>query len=347
MGGVGSMGGPAPGAQRMFPQNQGMMGMNMGQSGGPAGGVAPPAAGSQADLSLPSCGGRGGGTGVDVQQVLYNNMNLHPNHQNHPPQQAGLQRQPLGPMSAPYRQNLLAQQQQHLKAQPSAAMLKQQHLAAAVARMPGSMQNSMGANLPGSMPSSMQGAQSTAWQQQLANQPPSSTTGLPPNAFGNAPNAFHMQQQQQPRIPKMQPGAPPFGANPGGRPIAGLNPGQQMMQTNMAAAQQRAPPNSQGLGQPMANQQQTQQQQANQNQAVLPDLVAFGQPQGNGRQGLQCNQGYQVNRTANQQQQQVSFGYNVASGSFAEESELVDSLLKGQNPQEWMADLDELLASHH
>ncbi|XP_041800154.1 mastermind-like protein 1 isoform X2 [Chelmon rostratus] len=347
MGSVGSMGGPAPGSQRMFPQNQGMMGMTMGQAGGPAGGVAPPPTVSQADISLSSCGGGGGGAGVDVQQVLYNNMNLHPNHpahNAHPPQQAGLQRQPLGAMSASYRQNLLAQQQ-HLKAQPNAAMLKQQQLAAAAARMPVSMQNNMGAGLPGSMPGNMQGAQSAAWQQQLANQPPSSNAGLPPNAFSNPPNTFHMQQQ--PRIPKMPPGAAPFGANPGGRPMGGLNPGQQMMQTNMAAAQQRAPPNPQSLGQPMANQQQTQQQQANQNQAVLPDLAVFGQPQGNSRQGLQCNQGYQVSRTANQQQQQVSFGYNVASGSFAGESELVDSLLKSQSTQEWMADLDELLASHH
>lgn len=337
------MGGSAPGSQRMFPQNQGMLGMNMGQGGGPAGGVAPPpTAASQADISLSSCGGGGGGAGVDVQQVLYNNMNLHPSHPAHPPQQAGLLRQPLGPMSAPYRQNLLAQQQ-HLKVQPNAAMLKQQQLAAA--RMPGAMQSGMGANLPSSMAGSMPGAQSSAWQQQLANQPASSNAGLPPNAFNNPPNSFHLQQQ--PRIPKMPSGAAPFGANPGGRPMGGLNPGQQIMQTNMAAAQQRAPPNSQGLGQPMANQQQTQQQQANQNQAVLPDLVAFGQPQGNSRQGLQCNQGYQVSRTANQQQQQVSFGYNVASGSFAGESELVDSLLKGQSTQEWMADLDELLASHH
>ncbi|KAK2904557.1 hypothetical protein Q8A73_011214 [Channa argus] len=335
LGSVGPMGGPTPGTQRMFPQNQAMMGMNMGQAGGPTGGVAPPTVANQADISLPPCGGRAGGAGVDVQQVLYNNMNL---HSNHPPQQAGLQRQPLGPMSASYRHNLMAQQQQHLKAQPNAALLKQQQLAAAAARMPG-----MGANLPGSMPGSMQGAQSTAWQQQLTNQPPSSTAGLQPNAFNNPPNAFHLQQQ--PRISKMQPGAAPFGANPGGRPMGGLNPGQQMMQTNMAAAQPRAPPNPQSLGQPMANQQQTQ-QQANPGQAVLADLVAFGQPQGNGRQGLQCNQGFQVSRTASQQQQ-VSFGYNMASGSFAEESELVDSLLKGQNAQEWMADLDELLASHH
>ncbi|XP_029917643.1 mastermind-like protein 1 isoform X2 [Myripristis murdjan] len=341
MGSVGSMGGPAPGTQRMFPQNQGLMGMNMGQGGGPAGGVAPPPAVSQADMSLPSCGG--GGAGVDVQQVLYNNMNLHPNHPNmpgHAPQQGSLQRQPLGPMSATYRQNLLAQQQ-HLKTQPNAAMLKQQQLAAT--RMPAAMQNNMGTNLPSSMPGGMQGTQAAAWPQALSNQTPPNTTGLPPNAFNNPPNPFHMQQ---PRIPKMPPGAAPFGTNPSGRPLGGLNPGQQMMQANMAAAQQRAPPNAQPLGQPLANQQQTQ-QQANQNQAVLPDLAAFGQPQGNGRQGLQCNQGYQVSRTANQQQQQLSFGYNAASGSFPGESELVDSLLKGQSTQEWMDDLDELLASHH
>nr|XP_046261825.1 mastermind-like protein 1 isoform X2 [Scatophagus argus] len=340
MANVASLGGSAPGSQRMFPQNQGMMSMNMGQGGVSTGGVAPPPAVSQADIGMSSCGGGGGGAGMDVQQVLFNNMNLHPNHPVHPPQQAGLQRQPLGPASASYRQNLLAQQQ-HLKAQPNAAILKQQQLASAAARMPGSMQNSMGANLGSNMP----GTPSAAWQQQLSNQPPSSNAGLPPNAFNNPPNTFHMQQQQ-PRIPKMPPGAAPFGANPGGRPMGGLNHGQQMMPTNMATAQQRVPPNPQSLGQPMASQQQTQ-QQANHNQAVLPDLAAFGQPQGNGRQGLHCNQGYHVSRTANQQQQQVSFGYNVASGSFAGESELVDSLLKSQSTQEWMADLDELLASHH
>lgn len=316
----------------MFPQNQGMLGMNMGQGGGPAGVVAPPPVPvSQADISLSSCGG--GGAGLDVQQVLYNNLNLHPAHQGHPPQQAGLQRQPLGSMSTPYRQNMLAQQQQqHMKAQPNAAMLKQQQLAAA--RLPGAMQGGMGATLPAAMASSMTGAQSAAWQQQLSNQPPSGNTGLPPNAFSNAPNSFHLQQQ--PRISKMPQGAAPFGANSAGRTM-GLNPGQPMMQ-------QRAPPNSQNLGQPLSNQQQTQQQQANQNQAVLSDLAAFGQPQGNGRQGLQCNQGYQVTAS---QQQQVSFGYNAASGSFAGESELVDSLLKGQSTQDWMSDLDELLASHH
>ncbi|XP_068596739.1 mastermind-like protein 1 [Brachionichthys hirsutus] len=314
MGSVGSMGGSAPGSQHMFPQNQGMMGINMGQAGGPAGGIAPPPAAAQADIGLSACGGGGGGAAVDVQQVLYNNMNLHPAHQ--PPPQ---QRQPLVSMSASYRQNLLAQQQ-HLKTPPNGAMLKQQQQL----------------NLAGSM-QGPQGPQSGAWQQQLAAQPPSSSAGLPPNAFNNPPNSFHMQQQS--RIPKMAPGAAPFGGNPGGRPMGGLNPGQQRMQANMAAAQQRAPPTPQSLGQ-----QQT--QQAGQNQGVPPELAAFGQPQGNGRQGLQCNQGYQVSRTANQQQQ-VSFGYNVASGSFAGESELVDSLLKGQSTQEWMADLDELLASHH
>lgn len=311
------MGGPAPGS-RMFPQNQGMIGMNMAQGGGPGAGGAPPPAVSQSDISLSSCGAGGGGTGVDV---LYN-MNLHPSH---PPQQVGLQRQTLGPMSAPYRQSLLAQQQ-HLKTQPNAAMLKQQQMAAASARMPNTMQ----------MPGQMQGGQSAPWQQQLANQ-------VPPNAFNNPANAFHMQQQP-PRMSKIAPSSVPFGANPAGRPMTGLNPGQQMIQTNIAAAQQRAPPAPQSLGQPLANQQQTQQQPTNQSQPVLPDL--FGQPQGNSRQGLQCNQGYQMSRAASQQQQQLSFGYNVESGSFAAESELVDSLLKGQSFQECFAELDELLANH-
>ncbi|KAM9377419.1 mastermind-like protein 1 [Pholidichthys leucotaenia] len=308
-----TMGGPTPGS-RMFPQNQAMMG------------VAPPPAASQADISLSSCGG--GGTGVDV---LYNNMNLHANHA---PQQPALQR----PISAQFRQNLLAQQQLQ-KGPPNAAMLKQHQLAAAAAaaRMPGSMQSSMGAG--------MSGGHGAPWQQQLANQTPSSNAGLPANAFNSQPNAFHMQQ---PRLSKMPPGSAPFGTNPGGRPMGGLNPGQQMMQTNLAAAQQRVAPNPQSLSQPMASQQQTPQQLASQNQAVLSDLAAFGQPQGTGRQGLQCNRGYQMSRTASQQQQQVSFGYNVASGSFAAESDLVDSLLKGQSPQEWtdLDDLDDLLANH-
>ncbi|XP_034038165.1 mastermind-like protein 1 [Thalassophryne amazonica] len=331
MGGVNSVGGPAPGSQRMFPQNQGLMGISMGQTAGPAGGIVPPTTVSQADLSMPSCGSGSGGASVDVQQVLYNNMNLHGSHPAHPPQQAGLQRLPLGPMSAPYRQNLLAQQQ-HLKPQPNTTLLKQQQLTATT-RMPASMPGSMGANLSGSI----QGSQSSTWAQSVSNQPPSSNTGLPPNAFNNPPNPFHIQQ---PRIPKMQAGTTPFGASSGGHPLGGMNPRQQMMQANMAAVQQRAPLNPQSLGQ-----QQTQKQQASQNQSILPDLATFGQPQGNGRQGLQCNQGYQVSRTAGQQQQ-VSFGYNAASGSFAGESELVDSLLKGQSTQEWMDDLDELLASH-
>lgn len=311
-----SMGGPPPGTQRLFPQNPGVMGL--GPGGGPPSNVAPPPAAGQADISLPSCGG--GGAGVDVQQVLYNNMNLHPAHAGHPPPQAAMQHQPLGALSAPYRQSLLAQQ--HLKPPPSTAMLKQQMTVSA--RVPGNMQSAMATNLPGAM----QGTQSAAWQQPAAN------------AFSSPPNAFHMQQ---PRIPKMAPGAAAF--NSSSRQMGGMNSAQQMMQTNMAAAQQRPPPGTQTLGQPLANQQQTQ-QQPGQNQAVLPELAAFGQPPGNGRQALPCNQGYQVSRTASQQQQ-VSFGYNVASGSFAAESELVDSLLKGQSTQEWMADLDELLASHH
>ncbi|KAI4789573.1 hypothetical protein KUCAC02_035154 [Chaenocephalus aceratus] len=290
MGSVGSMGGPAP-SQRMFPQNQGILGMSLG--GGPSGGVAPPPTGS--DISLTSCGG----------DVLYNNNSMQ--------QPVAMTRQPLSAMAtATYRHSLLAQQ--HLKGPPNASMLKQQQQINA--RMPGNMQ-------------------SVAWQQQqLANQTP---------PFSSSSNAFHLQQQQ--RLSKMAPGgAASFGSIPGGRPMGSLN----MMQNNMAAAQQRAAPNPQMSNQPQQQPQQ-QQQTANQSAAGLPDLAAFGQvvAGGGGRPGLQCNQGYQVTRTAAQQQQQVAFGYNVASGSFAGESELVDSLLKGHNAQEWMNDLDELLAGHH
>ncbi|KAJ4918433.1 hypothetical protein JOQ06_013946 [Pogonophryne albipinna] len=290
MGSVGSMGGPAP-SQRMFPQNQGILGMSLG--GGPSGGVAPPPTGS--DISLTSCGG----------DVLYNNNSMQ--------QPVAMTRQPLSAMAtATYRHSLLAQQ--HLKGPPNASMLKQQQQINA--RMPGNMQ-------------------SVAWQQQqLANQTP---------PFSSSSNAFHLQQQQ--RLSKMAPGgAASFGSIPGGRPMGSLN----MMQNNMAAAQQRAAPNPQMSNQPQQQPQQ-QQQTANQSAAGLPDLAAFGQvvAGGGGRPGLQCNQGYQVSRTAAQQQQQVAFGYNVASGSFAGESELVDSLLKGHNAQEWMNDLDELLAGHH
>nr|XP_046179704.1 LOW QUALITY PROTEIN: mastermind-like protein 1 [Oncorhynchus gorbuscha] len=337
---VGSLGGPAPVAQRMFPQTQqGMMGMTMGQQGG--GGPTPGAlpAASQADMSLSSCGGV-----MDSalqQQVLYSNMNMHPS------QQSSMQRQPVGNMGAPYRQNMLAQQQ-HLKNQPNAALLKQQQQ---LARLPGSMPS-------GNMPNTMQSAQSQAWQQHQvmqqamgAQQTPSSNGGLPPNSFVNS-NAFHMQQQT--RMPnKMPAGNTPFGANANGRPMAAMNPAQQQM---MQQAQQRTAANpqvslEQPLGQVLPNQQQSQQQQGSQGQGVLPDLGAFSQPQG-GRsvsQGLQCSQqGYQINRTANQQQQQLPFGYNTGSGasslpSFPGEGDLVDSLLKGQSTQEWMDDLDEIV----
>ncbi|XP_071266745.1 mastermind-like protein 1 isoform X2 [Salvelinus alpinus] len=343
---VGSLGGPAPVAQRMFPQTQqGMMGMTMGQQGG--GGPTPGAlpAASQADMSLSSCGGV-----MDSalqQQVLYSNMNMHPS------QQSSMQRQPVGNMGAPYRQNMLAQQQ-HLKNQPNAALLKQQQQ---LARLPGSMP---GGNMPNVMPNTMQSAQSQAWQQHQvmqqaigAQQTPSSNGGLPPNSFVNS-NAFHMQQQT--RMPnKMPVGNTPFGANANGRPMGAMNPAQQQM---MQQAQQRTAANpqvslEQPLGQVLPNQQQTQQQQGSQGQGVLPDLGAFSQPQG-GRsvsQGLQCSQqGYQINRTANQQQQQqqLPFGYNTGSGasslpSFPGEGDLVDSLLKGQSTQEWMDDLDEIV----
>ncbi|KAG7484139.1 hypothetical protein MATL_G00046100 [Megalops atlanticus] len=62
---------------------------------------------------------------------------------------------------------------------------------------------------------------------------------------------------------------------------------------------------------------------------------------------LQCNQGYQVSRTANRD---LSFEYSSQSGgrlpSFPEENDFMDSLLKSQMTQEWLDNLDELLASH-
>lgn len=207
-----------------------------------------------------------------------------------------------------YRQNLM------MKTQSSAAILKQQQLGV---RLPGQMAPNMSA----AMNSNHQAPQNVTWNQQLAPQQLSHGAQMPSGTltnqqlhanFSGAPqNAFHLQQQQQ-RLPKMQ----QFSA---GRPLNAMNPAQQQMM-------QRTPA-SQG--------------------APQPDLSAFGQG-GAARSGLQCNYGG-VGRTAGapQQQQQLSCGYNVAAGSFAEESELVDSLLKGQSTQEWMDDLDELLAGHH
>ncbi|XP_062333176.1 mastermind-like protein 1 isoform X2 [Osmerus eperlanus] len=337
MGNVGSLGGPAPGTQRMFPQTQSMLGMNMGQGGGPAPGPAPPAS-SQADLSLPACGGGGGG-GMDVQQVLYNSMGLLPGH---PSQQSALQRQAGGGMGPPYRHSRLPQQPQHLKNQPSAALLKQPPLA----RVPGSL-GAMPSPMPSPMPNTLQSVQSQVWPQHQAMpaQTPSTNGSLPPNAF-STPSSFHLQQQT--RMPKMPTAGAPFGANTNGRTMGGMTPGQQMMQSGIAP---RPGPNPQGLGlgPPVQSQQQNQQQQVVQNQGVLPDLGVFGPGnQAGNRTGLQCSQGYQVTRTVGQQpqqqQQQLSFGYSPRSG-FPGDGDL-DTLLKGQSTQEWMDDLDELLASH-
>uniref|UniRef100_H3D602 Mastermind like transcriptional coactivator 1 n=1 Tax=Tetraodon nigroviridis TaxID=99883 RepID=H3D602_TETNG len=293
---IGALGGSAPGAQRMFPQNQAMLGMSM------------------SPVLVRRGRGQRGRAASSVQQ--HESSPRSPR----PPVPAG-----GPPAAAPGRHERPLQTEP--AAQPNAAMLKQQQQLAA-ARMPAAMQSNMGAALPSAMAASMAGPQNSAWPQQMSSQPPSNSATLPPNAFSNPPASFHLQQQQPPRIPKMPPGGAAFGASAAGRPLGGLNPGQQMMQ-------QRAPP---CWPEPRPA-------HHSQSQAVLPDLAAFAQPQGNGRQGLQCNQGYQVSRAAGQQQQ-VSFGYNAASGSFAGESELVDSLLKGQNTQDWMSALDELLATH-
>lgn len=327
MGNVNSLGGPTPGVQRMFPQNQSMMGI--GQGGGPAPG-APPAA-TQADLSLSSCSG-----GLEAQQVLYGNIPMHPSHANQP-------RMPVSAMQN-YRQTVLAQQHAHLK--------QQQQLARMPNSMPSAMANNM-SSMPSSMPntitSNIQGAmnpQAQSWQQQhpglqqgMAGQP-NTNSGALPAGFPNS--SFHMQ----PRMTKLPSNAsftqPGLGNGATGRAMVGMNPGQMMPNI----AQQRA--NSATIAQ-----QQPQQGQPAppQSQQVLPDLGPFGQPQGgqvpNRTAGIQCSQAYQVNRTPSQQ---LPFGYNAQSGgslaSFPGETDLVDSLLKNQSTQEWMDDLDELLASH-
>lgn len=248
---------------------------------------------------------------------VYTNMSLQQRHQ-----------QPL------YRQNLM------MKTQNNAAILKQQQLGV---RLPGPM----AANLAAALNPSHQAPQNVTWNQQMANSqltnqqipntqltnqqlanqqlanhnPQLTSTQLANqqlnnpanNAFNNPQNAFHLQQQRLPKMPQFSAAA--------SRPLNAMNPEQQMMPRAPTLAQQTA------------------QQQ---------DLSAFGAGSNPRNAGLQCNQGYQVSRAPNaQQQQQISCGYNVAAGSFAEESELVDSLLKGQSTQEWMDDLDELLASHH
>ncbi|XP_067312853.1 mastermind-like protein 1 isoform X2 [Pseudorasbora parva] len=292
IGSVNSLSGAAPGSQRMFPQTQGMMGM--GQNAGPTTGPSPAA--SQAELSLASCAG-----GLDVQQVLYGNMPMHPNHQN--------QQRPSMPS---YRQSVLAAQQQaHLKSQPNPAMMKQQQL-----RMPNAMANNMGSAIQ-SLPT-----QAQSWQQQ---QPGSANGGFPNSAF-------HMQARlaKLPNNTTFPQGG--MGNSAAGRAIAGMNPGQMMPNMNQQRTNM-APPGQQAAPQP---------------QPVLPDLGPFNQPQAapNRTAGL-CNQAYQLNRTANQQ---LQFSYNAQSGAslsgFPAETDLVDSLLKNQSTQEWMDDIDELLASH-
>ncbi|XP_064181930.1 mastermind-like protein 1 isoform X1 [Anguilla rostrata] len=333
LGAVGLPCGSAPGGQRMFPQAQSMMGMGVGQSGGP-GGVAPPAA-SQADMAP------------------YSSMSLHPHA-------AQTQRAPGNAMPVAYRQNqnLLAQQQQHHKSQPNAALLKQQQqLARMPNAMPGSLPNALSNALPNALPGGVP-MQPQAWQQQHPGMQQAMTTqaaagngGL--QVFGNP--SFHAQS----RLPKL-PGSTPFsqaGLN-SGRPLGAMNSAQMMaalpqQRTNPTLAPQQHPqslaPPPQQQGQPLAPPPQQQSQQV-MSSVNLPDLGAFSQAQSSqmtNRTSLQCNQGYPVNRTANPE---LSFSYNAQSGnglpSFPGENDLMETLLKNQTTQDWMDDLDELLANH-
>ncbi len=251
----------------------------------------------------------------------------------------------------------LAAQQAHLKNQSNAAMLKQQQqqqqqLARMPNSMPNALANNMGSAMPSSMQTSIQGAlssQAQSWQQQPQQHPglqPSSANGGMPAGYPNS--NFQMQS----RLSKL-PNNTPFpqggmGNSATGRTLAGMNPGQMMLnmnqqRTNNPGMSQQLPPPGQQTAQ------QGQPQAPSQTQQVLPDLGSFSQPQAgpNRSAGLQCNQSYQLNRTANQQ---LQFSYSAQSGSslsgFSAETDLVDSLLKNPTTQEWMDDLDELLASH-
>ncbi|XP_005157273.2 mastermind-like protein 1 isoform X1 [Danio rerio] len=341
IGNVNTLSGPAPGTQRMFSQTQGMMGIGVGQNAGPN--TGPSTAASQADMSLPPC------SNLDVQQVLYGNISMHASHANQ-------QRQPVSTMSAAYRQNVLAAQQQaHLKNQPNAALLKQQQqqLARLPNNMANAMSNNMGSAMPTSMPTSIPGAlpvQAQSWQQQPPQQHPAlqsgSANGAMPAGFPNS--SFHMQS----RLTKL-PNNTPFpqggmGNSAAGRTMGGMNPGQMM--TNMNQQRTNNPGMPQQLPPPVQQTaQQGQPQAPPQTQQVLPDLGPFSQAQAvpNRTTGLQCNQAYQLNRAANQQ---LQFSYNTQSGGslsgFPAETDLVDSLLKDQSTQQWMDDIDELLASH-
>ncbi|KAL4631157.1 mastermind-like protein 1 [Arapaima gigas] len=180
---VGTLGGPNPGGQRMFAQTQSMMGMGVGQSGGPTP-VAPSATGL-ADMGLPSCGGGG----LDnVQQALYSNMHPHAG-QTGVVNSTPMQRQPPGTMATSFRQNLLAQQ--HVKGQSNSALLKQQqHLARMPNSMPNTMANGMVNTMPNtistSVPNAMAGSLPTSVPNQMSSAMPSSMPSAMTNAMPNS-----------------------------------------------------------------------------------------------------------------------------------------------------------------
>lgn len=286
---------------------------------------------------------------ADMAPAPYSNMSLHP----HPSQN---QRPPGGTMPAVYRQNQSLLAQQHHKAQANPALLKQQQQQQ-LARVPNAMPNA----LPNSIPmqpqswqqqSQQQQQQHPSMQQAMATQAAAGNGGL--QVFGN-PN-FHAAQARLPKLP----GSAPFPqqALGTGRPLGGMSSAQMMsahpqQRTNPALAPQPLPqplaPPPQQQSQPLAPPPQPPGPQVL-SRVNLPDLGAFGQPGGSqmgNRPSMQCNQGYPVNRTANQD---LPFGYGAQSGnglpSFPGESDLMETFLKNQSTQDWMDDLDELLANH-
>nr|XP_023698759.1 mastermind-like protein 1 isoform X2 [Paramormyrops kingsleyae] len=348
--------GSTQGTQRMFP---GVMGMAVGQNGGPTS-AAPPAP-TLAEMNLSSCVGGG----LDTMRVPYG-MNPHPG-QGGAVNSTPLQRQPAGPLAATYRPQHMARMPTSMPNPIGNGMVNSMPNSISTSMpnsvpngmpntlpntMPNSMPNPMPSGMPTSMPSSMP-TQTQPWQahssmqQALGQQAPGGNGGM--QVFSGT------SYRIQPRLPKL-PNNLPFAQ-------AGLNNNRAHSTVNspqmMASlSQQRANPAlaPQPHPRPLAPPSQQQQQHQQQQQVLpgisvpMPDMAGFVQNQGNqvgSRPSLQCNQGYQVSRTANHE---LAFAYSDQAGgslpSFPEESDLVDSLLKGPATQEWMDDLDELLASH-
>ncbi|MBN3321287.1 MAML1 protein, partial [Atractosteus spatula] len=266
-----------------------------------------PSATSQNEMVMPACSGL-----ESVQPVMYNNMGsgmnqMHP----HSAQQSSVNNAQLQRQTVAMAPNSTISGAYRQGPMAGSGLAAQQHHKGPA--NPGLMKQQI-ARMPNSM-----SAQPQSWPHQgmqgMNNQTPGGNGGLA--AFNNP--GFHMPPRH-PKMPNQQ-----FAQ-------AGLSGSRPMPAMNSAQPQQQSQPVVSNMSQP------------------VPDLTNFGQaqnPQLANRASLHCSQGYQVNRTTNQE---LSFGYNAQSGtlsSFPGDGDLMDTLLKSRTTQEWMDDLDELLANHH